>query len=337
MNWYYADGQNRLGPLSEEAWDEVVASGKIQPSTLVWNETLPTWTPFSQLPVAAPEPPATLAPTAPVGGGFSQPQYGNQPLSSQSWDTPEPKEETPEAYVERLISEDYQTSASSCLERAWNLFKADFGLLLGSTVLCVLLLIAASLFPFLGFFFRLILSGVLLGGLYSIYLLRLRDEPANIKDLFSGFSGPQFKRLALTCVTNIIASAVLFIPIIITAGVIGITPDNFKVVAAEDPLSVLVIAVVALAASIPWVYLLMGWIFVVPLVADKNLGVGAAMHLSLKKVMQRPWTVAWVIIVGGVVGLSGALAFGFGIIFTIPLYHATLMVLYTDIFDSPVD
>ena len=46
MKWYYADGDNRVGPLEEAALDELIASGKVRPETLVWREGMPSWQPL---------------------------------------------------------------------------------------------------------------------------------------------------------------------------------------------------------------------------------------------------------------------------------------------------
>ena len=43
MNWYYANGQERLGPITEEAFVQLVSQGQIQADTLVWKEGMPNW------------------------------------------------------------------------------------------------------------------------------------------------------------------------------------------------------------------------------------------------------------------------------------------------------
>ena len=43
MNWYYAKGKERLGPLDESQFEQLLKTGEITASTLVWNETLSGW------------------------------------------------------------------------------------------------------------------------------------------------------------------------------------------------------------------------------------------------------------------------------------------------------
>ena len=44
MEWYYADGQEKRGPLSADEIQTLIAANRIQPATLVWNASLTQWT-----------------------------------------------------------------------------------------------------------------------------------------------------------------------------------------------------------------------------------------------------------------------------------------------------
>jgi uncharacterized RDD family membrane protein YckC len=46
MIWYFADGSERRGPVTEAEFATLAAQGKIRPETLVWHEGLPRWTPY---------------------------------------------------------------------------------------------------------------------------------------------------------------------------------------------------------------------------------------------------------------------------------------------------
>lgn len=49
MDWYYeADGE-RQGPLDEVGLANAVESGLVSADTLVWNESLPNWTPYAEI------------------------------------------------------------------------------------------------------------------------------------------------------------------------------------------------------------------------------------------------------------------------------------------------
>lgn len=45
MDWYYAEGQERRGPISEADLNAKIAAGQITRETLVWNQTFAQWQP----------------------------------------------------------------------------------------------------------------------------------------------------------------------------------------------------------------------------------------------------------------------------------------------------
>jgi uncharacterized RDD family membrane protein YckC len=75
MSWYYADNNERRGPIEDAAFQTLVASGTIKPDTLVWREGLTDWVPYSQAgsasaPLSMANPgPAAIATTATAGVG----------------------------------------------------------------------------------------------------------------------------------------------------------------------------------------------------------------------------------------------------------------------------
>jgi hypothetical protein len=64
-HWYYRDPQSRkIGPLSEDEFEERVADGEIQPTTRVWHPGLADWTTYEAL--LAQEAGGRLATTGPA-------------------------------------------------------------------------------------------------------------------------------------------------------------------------------------------------------------------------------------------------------------------------------
>ncbi|MCP4403168.1 MAG: RDD family protein [bacterium] len=49
MEWYYAEGGRRVGPVDSFEFESLVETGVITPETHVWNETLTKWTPYGKL------------------------------------------------------------------------------------------------------------------------------------------------------------------------------------------------------------------------------------------------------------------------------------------------
>jgi uncharacterized RDD family membrane protein YckC len=49
MNWYYAEKGQQIGPLDDAAFENLVSSGQIAPTTLVWNSGMTDWKPVAEL------------------------------------------------------------------------------------------------------------------------------------------------------------------------------------------------------------------------------------------------------------------------------------------------
>lgn len=49
MNWFYVDGGQQSGPVTDEQLEELLRSGKITPDTLIWCEGMPDWQRYDQV------------------------------------------------------------------------------------------------------------------------------------------------------------------------------------------------------------------------------------------------------------------------------------------------
>src|SRR5437899_225554 len=76
MNWYYVEAGQQVGPLAEAEFLNLVTTGKIQPSTLVWHEGLANWQPYATSKEAA----ASVGATDATSGAHMQ--SGATPLST---------------------------------------------------------------------------------------------------------------------------------------------------------------------------------------------------------------------------------------------------------------
>lgn len=75
MDWYYLEGDQQKGPVSEDAIVSLARTGTIQPETLVWREGFDDWHPYSQLAGAiagAPTAPSVALETAPEPSGATE-------------------------------------------------------------------------------------------------------------------------------------------------------------------------------------------------------------------------------------------------------------------------
>ena len=74
------------------------------------------------------------------------------------------------------------------------------------------------------------------------------------------------------------------------------------------------------------------WAFALPLAVDRGLGFWDAMQLS-RRVVQKAWPgFIGLVVVSGLLGMSGALACCVGVLFTMPLPFAAIAFAYEDIF-----
>jgi len=48
--WYYARGNQQQGPVALQAIQDMVRSGQLQPTDLVWRQGMPNWLAASQVP-----------------------------------------------------------------------------------------------------------------------------------------------------------------------------------------------------------------------------------------------------------------------------------------------
>lgn len=75
-DWYYAEGDKQAGPVSDTYLKECLQRGQLDPSTLVWHESMKDWTPASRVPHLMDSRPAAppLVEGAPAYG--ATPAYG---------------------------------------------------------------------------------------------------------------------------------------------------------------------------------------------------------------------------------------------------------------------
>lgn len=47
MQWYYADGDREVGPVTDADLDALAKSGRVRPQTLVWHDGMKDWQPYA--------------------------------------------------------------------------------------------------------------------------------------------------------------------------------------------------------------------------------------------------------------------------------------------------
>ncbi|MBI3851832.1 MAG: DUF4339 domain-containing protein [Verrucomicrobia bacterium] len=218
------------GPIDAEQIRQWIAEGRLSGQSPAQSEGRTEWKPLSQFPEFA-SALGTQASRLPV------------PPSTVS---------NPEVFVDQILARQPDLQIGSCLTRSWRLMTDNTGLLFGASFLTWLMNLVTRFIPIIGSIIYLLLTGALLGGLYLIFLKRIRNQPASASDVFAGF-GPGFAQLMLAGLLTAILTGIGW-----------------------------------MLCLVPGVYLLIAWKFSVPLVADKRLEFWPAMELS-RKVVTRIW------------------------------------------------
>ncbi len=222
---------------------------------------------------------------------------------------PPPPAANPAALGQAIVQKDYSLSIKSCVRRAWALLRRNFWPFVGITALQMALLGFATSIG--GESLRqgrvtdssvqvtsalaMLVWGPLMGGLLLYFLKKIRAENATVETAFSGFSN-RFLHLFLAGFVTSLLTWLGFLLIL------------------------------------PGIYLLVAWMFTLPLVVDKQLDFWSAMELSRKVVTKHWWKLLGFTLVLILLFLAGVLMLGLGIFVTSPLVLLTMMYAYEDIF-----
>jgi serine/threonine protein kinase len=229
---------------------------------------------------------------------------GQRPRASE----PDPGPAAADALAQRILARDYVLNIGSCLNRGWALVRNDFWPLVGVTALLLALWSAATSLgqvtnsesnvkistSVLG----LLVSGPLMGGLCLYFLKKIRGEPVRFETAFSGFKS-SFIQLVLAGFVMAVLTTLGFVCFIL-----------------------------------PGVYLLVAWMFTLPLVIDRRLDFWPAMRLSRQTISKHWWKFLGVLLVLALLNLGGIMACCLGVFVTFPISLAALMYAYEDIINS---
>jgi hypothetical protein len=183
-----------------------------------------------------------------------------------------------------------------CYERSWTLLKSDFWPLVGTSFVMFVLFMVLGVFQRRGLFFLTpLFTGVLSGGWYYYFVLKLRGQPASIGDAFSGFTRAFLNLVVIGFLVSVITTVGLVLLIL------------------------------------PGIYLLVAYAFAYVLATDKRLGIWEAMETSRRTITRQWWRVFGLLLLGIPFALLGLAALGVGIFVTIPLIIGAVACAYEDL------
>lgn len=249
-----------------------------------------------------------------------------------------------------ISDHDYELDMAGCISHGWELVKNNMGLLFVGALVYLLIecaIGAVAQIPIVGAMASIanfVISGPLMGGVFYLFLRAIRDEPAEIGDIFSGFRrafahlflGTLVQSLLiLSCLLPFII--MLIVKIIPLAGHLqhlqpGTPPDHDTIVALESVM--LSTLPVLLVCAIPATYLAVCWKFTLPLIVDRQMDFWTAMGTSRRQVRKHWWLIFGLVILISLLNLAGVCLCCVGVLFTFPIGIAALMFAYETIFSE---
>jgi GYF domain 2 len=221
--------QKEYGPVTADELRRWIAEGRLGGQSLVRAEGEGGWLPLASYPEFAEA--LQGQPSAAGSAGSSG------PVTISSAD---------------ILAREPQVQIGRCLSLSWQLLQSNFAVLFGAVLIywaigfaCQITLVTRLLYALLG--------GVFSGGLYLVFLNRIRGRPAVVTDVFAGFKLAFAQLLLAGFISHILAGISFWC-----------------------------------CLFVPGIYLFVAWTFSVPLVADQGLEFWSAMELS-RKVVTRVW------------------------------------------------
>jgi hypothetical protein len=365
MTWYYSDGQQQQGPVSEEELVALRRNGTVTAASLVWREGMSKWLPYQEAGPAAesPVPPAAPAEAAlppivqlaaneaacaecgkafpkenmiPHGGLFVCAEC--KPVFMQKLAegvTIRPYSSNFFVTEEELLSREYRVEIGESLTRAWETFQRNAG-----TAILTSLVVGAILFggamvsngvgfvvPLTNLFLPLLYTTPLLSGALWLFVKLLRQEPAAVGDAFAGFSN-RYGNLLAYGVAETVLSYVFLAP----AFLLGVGAVFLGSRERMTPELLPMLGVAMLLFLLGTAYLSTTFGFTAQLIIDKDYGFWPAMKLSFRMVHRRWWMTFAFLLVAGITLVAGCLLCGLGALVSFPLFLAMRAALYNDNF-----
>lgn len=368
MSWFYAQGGQQKGPVSDQELQALVQAGTITSATLVWREGMADWKPYASVAAPPPPPPPTgggapLESPLGMGAGDAAAAANTGPTAVCSEcgrivpaaDTvalqgravcasckPQvvqrmaegahiggPRELDAEALLAALRSRGgYQIDVGSVVSRSFDVVKTHVWPSIGVTLLVLLMVGVAGVLPCAGMFISWGLTGAAMGGLNLYFLPKIRGQVSTINEAFGGFNSRYMKRL--TFAGMVIGAPALAMNIFNFGLQMSVLALSNSTPQWAEALPFLMVAGVAVFGLLILIFTLI-WNPAYAIIADTNLGFWEAMNLSRKLVMQRigSWIVLYLAIVG--ITILGFLALCVGVFFVMPMMYVMHAMVWDDI------
>lgn len=247
------------------------------------------------------------------------------------------------AFAADLIARSGKIDVFSCLDRGFKLWTSQFLSVLAATWLIGIVSIVAGIFlgltlgrvPFASNMVQAILAGLLNGGLYYYFIGRIRGETRGIGNVFAGFSRKPGALILASLITTLLAMAAmqLFIGSWFEAAMKEIQSAGLEKRPPSLPPFTANTALGLVVGSLISIYISISFFFALPLIIDRKLNALQALAISFRVVSHQWFRVFFVTFLATLVVLMGLIGFLVGIFFTLPLFFASVMYAYEDMFN----
>jgi hypothetical protein len=216
-----------------------------------------------------------------------------------------------------------------CLREGWRLVKDDYWLFLGITFVGV---IFGGMAPL----------GILLGpafcGIHYCLLRQKRGRHVSFDMLFRGFD--YFAQSLIATLIMVVPMIVLIFAsyLLFMVGIIGTIAAMPKPAPGQPPdisviwIFVALVAAYTLAIMVISIVFNFFFFFAYPLIVDRGLSGFEAVRLSTRAAFGNFFGVFGVIVLTQLLGMLGALACYFGMVFVLPITFAMVSVAYAQVF-----
>ena len=243
-------------------------------------------------------------------------------------------------YREAILAGNRRLDVGLAFSQGGELFRSHMGILIGSFLLFMLLIIVTASVPIVGLCVQITFQGPLMGGFFILILNLIRTGSASIGDLFKGFES--FGGLFLITLVQSLIMLLVMLPGI--ALMIGgfVTEVDFRALDWQkeeavlkalgagllNPLTILGFLSMILLSIISYVLIF----FPLPLLADKKLGFDEAFGLGFQVSKRNFFPILILFIIGSlVIGIS-SIPCGLGLIFAGHWFYAVLAQAYEQLF-----
>ena len=230
-----------------------------------------------------------------------------------------------------ILQRPYTVNIGGFIGRGAELFQSNLGLFVGFAVISIVINVGLAFIPIIGSLVSLVIGGPLNGG-YFIAAFKLgKRQPIVFGDFFKGFQNAYFLQLFLVTLVPSLLIGLCFVPMGVGIFLTVLTAGGGE----PNPVMLILGLILGLAGLAVGIYLGVSYVFAVPLVVGKKLEFWPAMEFSRQLVGKQWLSFLGFAIVLGLINFVGALLFGIGLLFTLPLSFCAIAAAYESIIGLP--